>query len=195
MSQTTVQKVEESRSTTRRVNFSDGNRELHVRVFSEWLPPGLQDTPFIDWTKLPSKVIGYLVNTVKDSPWAAHLALVAVAAQGGVGEYSLSSQIVRLHRLLRNLHILCGVQNPAELTKETWETFFGRKEITPGDYGCFKSFRTTTERHLPDYLGQLTPGQYARIEPYILPRFPRKLIEQWISHASIEEGERQRRKE
>jgi hypothetical protein len=195
MSQTTVQKVEESRSTTRRVNFSDGNRELHLRVFFEWLPPDLQDTPFIDWTKLPSKVIGYLVNTVKDSPWAAHLALVAVAIQGGMGEYTLRSNIMRLNGLLRNVHTLCGIQNPAELTKETWETFFGRKEMTPGDYGGFKAFRTIAERHLPDYLGQLTPGQYARIEPYILPRFPRKLLAQRVSRASIEEGERQRRKE
>jgi hypothetical protein len=83
MSQTTEQKAEESCSTTRRVNFSDGNRELHLRVFSEWLPPDLQDTPFVGWTKLPSRVICYLVNTVKDSPWAAHLAMAAVATQGG----------------------------------------------------------------------------------------------------------------
>src|SRR5258708_5977826 len=195
MSQTTVQKVEESLSTTRRVNFSDGNRELHLRVFSEWLPPDIQDTPFVDWTKLPSKAIGYLVNTVKDRPWAAHIALVAVAAQGGVGEYTLISHIRRLNSLLRDLHTLCGIQNPAELTKVTWETYFGRKEVTPGDYYCFKAYRASTERHLPDYLGQLTPGQYARIEPYILPRFPRKLLAQRISHASMEEGERQRRKE
>src|SRR5216683_3153223 len=102
MSQTTLQEVEESRSTTRRVNFSDSNREIHLQVFYKWLPPGLQDTPFVDWTKLPSKVIGYLVNTVKDSPWAAHVALAAVAAQGGLGEYTLLSDITRLNRLLRN---------------------------------------------------------------------------------------------
>jgi hypothetical protein len=112
-----------------------------------------------------------------------------------MGEYTLVSNIMRLNRLLRNVHTLCGVQNPTELTKETWETFFGWKEITPGDYYGLKTFLAITERHLPYYLGQLTPGQYARIEPYILPPFPRKLLEQRISHTSIKEGERQRRKE
>ena len=195
MSHTTVQKVEESRSTTRRVNFSDDNRELHLQVFYKWLPPDLQDTPFVDWTKLPSKAIGYLVNTVKDSPWAAHIALAAVAAQGGMGEYTLITLITRLNHVLRNLHTFCGVQNPAELTKEIWETYIGRREMTPGDYDGLKTYRATTERHLPDYLGQLTPGQYTHIEPYILPRFPRKLLEQRISPSFIEDGQRQRRKE
>ena len=114
---------------------------------------------------------------------------------GAVGEYTLRGNITRLNNLLNEIRAICGAQSPAELTKEIWETYFGKKELTPGDFNRFKTYRAYTEGHLPNYVGQLTPHQYARIEPYILPRLPRKLIEQRISRASNEAGERQRRKE
>lgn len=45
-----------------RVNFSDGNREAHLRAFYEWLPSDLHDAPGICWANASSRVLGRVLT-------------------------------------------------------------------------------------------------------------------------------------
>src|SRR5260370_19060123 len=101
MNQAFPQKVAAEEPAIGRVNFSDDNRALHEQAFFAWLPEELHDATHIDWTRLPSRVIAYLVNSVGDSSFASALALVAGAAVGTMGEYTLLNRITQLHLLLR----------------------------------------------------------------------------------------------
>ncbi|HET8850931.1 MAG TPA: hypothetical protein VFN02_00245, partial [Ktedonobacteraceae bacterium] len=70
----------------------------------------LHDVPYIDWTQLPSAVIGYLVNTVGESPWASSLALAAAVGRGAMREYILRHALGRLNTLLSDVQHLCGIE-------------------------------------------------------------------------------------
>jgi hypothetical protein len=100
MSQTQAPESAPESISTRRINFSDGNRALHVQALFAWLPEDLHDAPGIDWTPLPSTVIGYLVNTVGKNPWASSLALAAGIGRGAMKEQALKISISCLNCLL-----------------------------------------------------------------------------------------------
>ncbi len=194
MSQTRVQESVAEPTSTRRINFSDGNRALHLQALFTWLPDDLRDVPGIDWTHLPSAVIGYFVNTVGESPWASSLVLAALVGRGAMKELALLKSISCLHRLLRNVQQLCNIQQVSELTKSIWESYVSQKELTPGDDRCFRIYTAFTESHFPDYLGLLNAQERATFEPYLLPRLPRGFCKQHFPRLVIDEGEKQRRK-
>jgi hypothetical protein len=194
MSQTRVQESVAEPTSTRRINFSDGNRALHLQALFTWLPDDLRDVPGIDWTHLPSAVIGYFVNTVGESPWASSLVLAALVGRGAMKELALLKSISCLHRLLRNVQQLCNIQQVSELTKSIWESYVSQRELTPGDDRCFRIYTAFTESHFPDYLGLLNAQERATFEPYLLPRLPRGFCKQHFPRLVIDEGEKQRRK-
>src|SRR5450759_1723224 len=82
MSQVDVKALSTSQKSRSSVNFSDGNRDLHLQALYQWLPADLRDGLLTDWAKLPSKTIGYLVNTVSDNLFAGHIALALTSAAG-----------------------------------------------------------------------------------------------------------------
>src|SRR6266567_1765963 len=84
---------ERTQQDKRRINFSDGDRERHLRLLREWLHPDLSDLAGVDWTRIPGSAIGYLVDTVKDSPFAPHLTLAVCAALGNVNDNTLRSML------------------------------------------------------------------------------------------------------
>ncbi len=194
MSQARVQESVARPTTTRWINFSDGNRALHLQALFTWLPDDLCDVPCIDWTHLPSAVIGYLVNTVGESPWASSLVLAALVGRGAMNELALLKSISCLNRLLRNVQKFCCIQRVSELTKRIWESYVSQKELTPGDDRCFRIYTAFTESHFPDYLGQLTSQERTTFEPYLLPRLPRGFCKQHFPRLATDEGEKQRRK-
>lgn len=194
MSQTTAQKQASAPESVRRINFSDDNRDLHIQAFFNWLPQEFHETPHVDWTRLPSKVMGTLVNAVRDSPFAIALALAAFAGYGPMNERAMRACLQEVNGLLRDVQAHCGVQSADGLTSHTWTTYAAMKEFTPKDYGYFRRYATFAETHLPEYLEKLTPQQYAKVEPHILPRFPRRFRQQYLPSAVHREGEKQRRK-
>lgn len=194
MSQTQTRPSATEPISTRRVNFSDDNRELHLQALFEWLPNELHDAPGCDWILLPSKTIGYLVNTVGDSPWAAPLALAACAGKGAMKGSVLRQCVGQLNRLLRAVQHHCGIAQVTGLTQSVWESYVTGKELTPGDYLNFKTYATFTESYLPDHLGELTQCGRAQLEPHVLPRLPRGFRKQYVPDAVQSEGEKQRRK-
>jgi hypothetical protein len=181
-------------TTPQRINFSDGNRAVHLQALFAWLPEDLHDAPGIEWTRLPSSVICYLVNTVGESPWASTLVLAAEVGRGAMKELALLKSISCLHRLLRNVQKFCGIQQVSELTKSVWESYVSQKALTPGDDRCFRIYTAFTESHFPDYLGQLDTRERVIFEPFLLPRLPRGFCKQHFPRLVIDEGEKQRRK-
>jgi hypothetical protein len=194
MSETRVQESATGSTALRRINFSDGNHALHVQALLAWLPEDLYDAPGIDWTQLPSAVIGYLVNTVGESRWACSLALAAGAGRGAMKEHVLKVSISGLNCLLSNVQKLCGIEQVSELTKSVWESYVTQKKLTPGDDRYFRIYTAFTESHFPDYLGQLNSQERAKFEPYLLPRLPRGFFKQHFPRLATDEGEKQRRK-
>ncbi len=194
MSQTLTKK-EAEQPTRRRVNFSDDNHSFHLQIFLEWLPSDLHHAPGIDWTHLPGKVIGYLVNTVANSPFASQVALVAGYACESRDENDLYALIQRLSRLLRDVQTTCHIRSAAELTKEVWESMVVQHATTPKLYEGFKTYCMLTEPYLRGYLEQLTSQQRAQIEHVLLPRLPYRFLKQHFNDAALRDKQRQRRKD
>jgi|SRR6266487_501546 len=194
MSQTTTQERVSTSGATRRINFSDDNRALHLQAFFSWLPEEFHETPHIDWTRLPSRVMGFLVNGVGDIPFAVPLALAAAVGYGPLNELGARNRLMAISSLLRDVQARCGVQCVAELTSQAWNRYAAAKEFTPKDYSYFKSYAAITETHLPDYLEKLTPQQYVTVEPHILPCLPRRFRQQYVPSVVHREGAKQRRK-
>jgi hypothetical protein len=195
MDQTRTQEQSSPPLAPPRVNFSDDNRALHLQTFFKWLPEEFHETPLVDWTRLPSRVIGYLVNTVGDSPFALSLAIAAAVGFGPMNELVVRHSLSGLYRLLQDVQVRCGVQSVAGLTSNVWNTYVSGRELTPKDYAYFKWYAAFTETYLPDYLEKLNRHQYARVEPYVLPHLPRKFRQQHVPRGVQEEGEKRRRKE
>src|SRR6185437_1035157 len=88
-----------------RLNFSNPTqREAHIQAFLAWLPKVLHDAPGIRWDSLPSKVMGYLIKSVADSPDAIPIALAIGCAMNSLKNRTLfvySSELTRLIKLLR----------------------------------------------------------------------------------------------
>src|SRR6266487_6228692 len=87
-----------------RLNFSDENsRQAHLDALYAWLPEDLRTAPYIDWSAVPSPVIGYLVQTVGTDVSAPYMALALGALLGGMTTASLKNQLVCLRSLLREM--------------------------------------------------------------------------------------------
>ncbi len=195
MSHPPILKEAEQQTTRQRVNFRDDNHALHLQVFLEWLPVGLHDAPYIDWAKLPGRVMAYLVNTVDKSPFAAHMALVAGAGSEPIDAFGLHQYIQTLYRFLRNIQTVCGSQSAAALTKDVWKSMVARTGVTQNLYRGFRTYHTITENLLPGYLEQLTPKQRAQIEDALLPRLPHQFIRRYFPGSELKDAQQQRRKD
>jgi hypothetical protein len=194
MSQTQAIELASGPTIKQRINFSDGNRALHQQALFAWLPDNLRDAALIDWTQLPSHLIGYFVNTVGDSPWACSLALAAGVGRAAMNDRSLTKSIEELHLLLRSVQNLYGIEQVTGLTKSVWESYITQKELVPVDYLYFKSYAAFTESHLRDHVERLSAAERTKIAPYVLPRLPRGFRRQYLSASKKFEGEKRRRK-
>lgn len=194
MSQISIQE-RDSAPPRRRLNFSDDNRDLHLQAFFNWLPTEFHEMPLIDWTQLPSRTIGYFVNTVGDSPFAVPLAIAAFAGVEPQKPRNLLQRLSAIYNILSGIQAHCGVQDIAGLTSNVWETFVTGKNLAPKDYAYFRMYAVCTGEHIPAYLEKLNPRQYAHVKPYVLPRLPRKFLQKYLPTTASREGEKQRRKE
>ena len=100
-----------------RLNFSDGNREAHLQAFFAWLPEVLHQAPGINWSAISSKIIGYCILTIAESPDKMCIALAMGTAIGAVDQSTLHSYTYRINVLLRLLRSRCGLQGYEQLPR------------------------------------------------------------------------------
>jgi hypothetical protein len=108
-----------------RLNFSDPTqREAHLKAFLAWLPQPLHRAPGIQWGRLPSKTMGYLILSVADGPDAIPIALAMGCAMNGVKNSTLLSYCNQLTRLLKRLRAQYGLRELTQLgTRSIWEQY------------------------------------------------------------------------
>ena len=184
-----------TRQDKRRINFSDGDRERHLRLLKEWLHPDLRDLVEVDWTRIPSSAIGYLVNTVKDSPFAPHLTLATCAALGNVSENTLRSMLGDVYALVSFIQKQCVTWDGKQLTKGVWNEYISKTERTAWRRKQIISYSSFTERHLPDYLERLDTGIHERTCPLYTSSLAPRFVEQHGGSREVYADQQRRRKE
>src|SRR6266699_3544498 len=99
-------------------NFIHWEREKQLQAFFAWLPQELHDAPRTRWTRLPAELMGYCLRTIRNSPDAAHLALVAGSMPDAMSVYSRYSILKNLNGLLRSLRTGGFIQVLDDLKQE-----------------------------------------------------------------------------
>ena len=179
-----------------RVNFSDGNREAHLRAFYQWLPSDLHDAPGICWANASSRILGYCVKTVGESPDKGYVALAIGAAIGGLGQASLHQYLSRFYQLLCMLRTACGIQHLSELkNKEVWESFAQRTAVTLHRYHLLRAYAALGEKHVRFYLEHLEALDRDRLSVYTLPPLPPRFMERHGAEQMLVGQSQQRRRE
>ena len=179
------------------VNFSDGNREAHLRTFYGWLPSDLYDAPGICWANASSRVLGYCVNTVGESPDKGYIAFAIGTAIGGLGQASLHQYLSRFYQLLCMLRNACGIQHLSELrNKEVWEEFAQKTEVTLHRYHLLRAYAALGEKHVRFYLEHLARhADRDRLSVYALPPLPPRFMERHGAEQMLVGQSQQRRRE
>jgi hypothetical protein len=163
--------------TNQRVNYRDGNHEAHVQALQAWLHPDLRDLPDIDWASMPGRVIGYLVNTLSDSPHAPHVTFALGTALGAVSACYLHDLASRLHLFLRPIPKQCETWNGRDFTKEVLDEYLSKMTMTFWQRNCILGYSAVTERYVAEYVERASLETKARIAPYLLPRLPARFLE------------------
>ena len=188
---------EELPARQRALNFRDPReRETHLRAFLAWLPKVLHDAPGIDWTRLPSDVMGYLIRSVGDSLDAIPIALAISCAMDGVGNNTLHTYSHQLTSLLRRLRTDYGMREFSELgTRQIWDRFVAGRTLSPGDTRSLTAYESLQTLHVRAYLERLTERQRVVWEQYALPQLPAGFIKRQGQHDATTAASEQRRRE
>jgi hypothetical protein len=178
------------------VNFSDGNREAHLRAFYAWLPTELHDAPGISWANASSRILGYCVKTVGESPDKGYVALAIGAAIGSLGQASLHQYLSRFYQLLCMLRTVCGIGQLSELrNKEVWEAFAQSTAVTLHRYHLLRAYTALGEKHVRFYLEHRAAKDRERLSVYTLPPLPPRFMERHGAEQMLVGQSQQRRKE
>src|SRR5438132_3311111 len=162
-------------------NFIHWERERQLQAFFAWLPQELHDAPGVCWSQLPAELMGYCLRTIRNSPDAAHLALVAGSMPGDMTMNSQYKILVDLNRLLRSLREGGFIQCLDDLKQEQpWHTWAAQQEKTTGTRDALSSYASFTSSHFPRYLLRLNPQDRLRMQRYAFPLLPFGLIEKYF---------------
>lgn len=185
-----------SSANSSRVNFSDGDREAHLRAFYVWLPPSFHDAPGISWATASSRILGYCVKTVGESPDKGYVALAIGAALGSLGQASLHQYLSRFYQLLCMLRTVCGIEHLSELrNKDVWEVFAQGTAVTLHRYHLLRAYAALGEKHVRFYLEHLETPDRERLSIYTLPPLPPRFMERHGAEDLLVGQSQQRRKE
>jgi hypothetical protein len=179
------------------INFSDGHREAHLHAFYSWLPSDLHDAPGICWAHASSRLLGYCVKTVGESPDKGYVAFAIGTAIGGLGQASLHQYLSRFYQLLCLLRKVCGIQHLSELrNKEVWEDFAQKTAVTLHRYHLLRAYAALGEKHVRFYLEHLAShAQRDHLSVYALPPLPPRFMERHGAEQMVVGQSQQRRRE
>ncbi len=186
-----------SGSLSRRLNFSDPvQREVHVQLFLAWLPKILSEAPRIQWNRLSSQTMGYLIRKGTDDPDTIPLTFAVGCAMDAMKSFTLLKYCQRVARLLRTLRAQYGMSDLTQLgTREIWERFVTDRTLSRGEVDSLENYDALASIHLPTYLEQLDVRNRALLEQYALPRLPRGFINKDGQGKAARAASEQRRKE
>ena len=187
----------ESTPGIKRLNFSDSSqREAHISAFLAWLPKTLQEAPGIDWARLPSRTMGYLMRNAANSPDAIPITLAIGCAMDGMRNHGLYTNASHLTGLLRRLRAQYGLQELSQLKdRHTWEQFIAGRTLSSGEISVLVAYDTLSSLYLRSYLEQLPLKERLIWERYALPRLPAGLVEKQGNAKAVRAASVQRRKE
>jgi len=178
------------------LNFSNvSQRAEHLAAFRAWLSPLLRTAPGIDWDALPSKVIGFLMNTA-DATTDCEALVLAVGCAKGVRVGTLYNDIRLLNGLLRRLRSDFGLRDLNELQgTEIWQRFAGDRDLLPWEGNALLAYGRYAAVVVRAWLESLPQADYRRWVGRVLPAPPVRLAERFSQIARIEDEARERRKE
>lgn len=176
-------------------NFSNkAERAAHVAAFLAWLPQALRAAPGVDWAALPSRIMGFLMNTADTSPDRERKAL-AVACAERARAVTLYNDVRMLHALLNQLRHSYGVGDLADLrTAGIWRRYAGDRDLTPFEASSLLAYGRYANVVMPHWLESLAPSERVYWADFVLPRPPARMVEQFSQQARIEAESRERRK-
>lgn len=197
MMNTTTPIAVEEQARSKRLNFSDvTQREAHVQAFLAWLPPILHTAPKIEWSRLPSRVMGYFVHTVTNDPDRIPLALAAGCSMDAMKKSSLYTHIQGPTRLLRRLRLQYEMSDPTQLrARDIWDRFVEGRSLTAGDVRLLQDYDAFSSLHVRVYLEGLDVRQRVIWEPYALPSLPAGFMEKYAIRKTYRTAATLRRKE
>lgn len=192
----TVQEAQEQRRSAR-VHFGNpALRSMHVQAFFAWLPKILHDAPGICWESLPSRVMGYLIRRVANSPDAIAIALAIGSAMDGYkpqGLYSMCTQLTTLLTLLRRSY---GMTTLAELSNRAiWDRFVEGRTISGGELTKLIRYETFACKYRRMFEERLDVRQKAFWQPYLLPPLPHGFVHKKAQRRVVESATQDRRKQ
>lgn len=180
-----------------RLNFSNPKeRSAHIQAFLAWLPKLLHEAPGIEWERLPSHVMGYLIRTVADSPDALYIALAvgsAMHAQKPRGMYTACTALTNLLKQLRHQY---GMVTHDELGERAiWDRFVEGRMLSGGDLNKLIRYEAYASTHRQIFEEGLTERQKLIWKPYLLPPLPRGFIDNKAQRKAVVAATENRRKE
>ncbi len=177
------------------LRFFDWDRESQLQAFFAWLPEELHDAPGIDWTKIPSRTMGYCIRTVGNSPDAPALAMAAAVAYGAMTNPSLQNLIVSLKHLFQGLRDVCGMEHIADLQHvHTWHNFLAHTQRTEGRKKQVKAYLAVARKHFQGYLQRLEPVDRQRMQAYTFPLLPHNFLQTHFPESSHRAAQQAKRK-
>jgi hypothetical protein len=180
-----------------RLNFSNPReRKTHIHAFGSWLPKILHEAPGINWERMPSQVMGYLIRTVADSPDAISIALAIGSAMTAMRTKPLYTACYSLTKMLERLRTQCGVTDLTELRQRApWDRFVKDRILSYGDLNLLKYYDVFASTHLRFYFDGLTERQQVIWKPYLLPSLPRGFLEKEAPRKKVIAVTKSKRKE
>jgi integrase len=176
-------------------NFIHWEREKQLQAFFAWLPQELRDAPEMRWTQLPAELLGYCLRAIRNSPDAAHLAVVAGSMHDAMSITSQRTILKRLNTLLRSLRTGGFIQALDDLKQEqTWHNWAARQEKKQGTRDVLAVYASFTSNHFPRYLLRLDPQDRLRMQRYALPLLPSGLIERYFPNRQLKSVRQANRK-
>jgi hypothetical protein len=182
---------------TKRLNFSDpAQREAHIQAFLEWLPPLLHEAPGIQWNRLSSSIIGYLIRTVANDSYAIPITLVVGCSMHAMKQQTLYHECICLTNLLRRLRDHYGLQTLSELsTHHIWDCFAMNRMLSHIEFHMLGVYESFAAIHLRSYLEELDVRQRMVWEAHALSPLPAHFIEKYGVRKAVHAAVVQRRKE
>ncbi|GHO82473.1 hypothetical protein KSZ_04790 [Dictyobacter formicarum] len=170
-------------------------RANHIQAFLTWLPPMLKTAPGICWERLPSVIMGYLINAV-DLPEVVAITLAIGCAMDAMKPKTLYTYCIAITNLFRRLRRSYGMMTLADLSeRRIWDAFVAGRLITSGDLNMLKRYETLACVYQRPYVEDLPERHQVIWKPYLLPKLPRGFCEKQAQQQAVIAATEARRKE